>query len=366
MPIFRRVWWIALLLWGTHSSIGWSAGTSREADSAWQVILEQAGGPGTRFPDQAAAMAAARAHIEKQEAALRDFIHRFPTDPRNYSAQIRLAAVLSAKSRLMGPPSLRAEAQKILTDLESDPATPDPVKADAGFARVTQDMADAARHTDPAMRAALLRDIRAFDSAHPGDRRFAGLLVELATTYDADPAQKSALLAEAATRTSDETLHKRIADDQKRLALLGHPLDVRLQPWQGGAPIDLAAFHGRVVVILFWASWSMPALHELAFLEQTAQTFKDQPVDFVTVSLDQDRAALAATVKAANLPWPVACDFHGWEGDLVRSLGINTLPTLWILDRAGNLTNLDARGQEAESIRGALGKLPDSPSPAPQ
>jgi thiol-disulfide isomerase/thioredoxin len=356
MPMPRSRLLLALLLLTSFSSAAWSASTSPEADRAWQVILEQASGPGTRFTDQGAAMAAARAHLEKQENALRDFLRHFPADPRNYSAQIRLAAVLAARSRMTGPPSLRDEAQKILVDLENDPATPAPVKADAGFARVTQNMEDSARHADPATREAMLRDVRAFDAAHPADRRFAGLLAEVATLYDNDPAQKSSLLAEAAARATDETLRKRIADDQKRLALLGHPLDARLQPWDGGPPIELAALHGKVVVILFWASWSMPALHELAVLEKVAAEGKDQPVRFLTVSLDQDRAALAETIKAASLSWPVDCDFRGWEGDLVRSLGINTLPTVWILDRAGNLTTLNARGQEAESIQSALSK----------
>jgi peroxiredoxin len=138
--------------------------------------------------------------------------------------------------------------------------------------------------------------------------------------------------------------------------LLGHPVEQRLDLWDGAPSISLAALRGKVVVILFWASWSLPALHELAALERAAPAFKDQPVAFLTVSLDQDKATLAATIKAADLPWPVACDYRGWKGDLVRTLGINALPTVWILDRAGNLTTLNARGDEADLIRAALQK----------
>jgi thiol-disulfide isomerase/thioredoxin len=352
----RASFWIGLLLCCGPIWPAFSAGTTPEADHAWQFILEEAGGPGTRFPDQAAALAAARNHLEKQETALRDFRRHFPDDPRHYSAQIRLSAVLSARSRMTGPPSLRAEADQILTDLESDPATPAPIKADAAFARVTQAMEDGSRHADSAARDALSRRVHAFSATYPDDRRQAGLLAELATLYDNDPAQKSALLAEAAPRASDEALRQRIADDQRRLALLGHPLEQRLDPWDGGPSVNLAALRGKVVVILFWASWSLPALHELAALEQAAPAFKDQPVSFLTVSLDQDRAILAATVKAADLAWPVACDYRGWKGDLVRTLGINALPTVWILDRAGNLTTLNARGYETDLIRAALQK----------
>ena len=119
------------------------------------------------------------------------------------------------------------------------------------------------------------------------------------------PSGKAALLDEAATRTTDESLRARINDDRKRLALLGKPLDLELAPWQGGPAVRLAGLRGHVVVIFFWASWSAPSLRELEELEQVAGRFAGQPVDFLTVSLDKDRRALAATCQAANLRWPV-------------------------------------------------------------
>ncbi len=326
-----------------------------EADRAWQVILEQATGPGTRPQSPDEATVTARAHLEKQESALRDFVKSFPDDPRQYSARLRLAAVLAAKGRFLGKPSLNSEAAKILADIETNPATPAPVRADAGFARVSQAMQDLSAHADAPERDGLLKKVRRFDLDYPGDRRMAGLLTELANLYDEEPAQKKTLLEEAATRAHDPALQERIADDLRRLAMLNHPLSLRLQPWQGGAPIDLASSRGRVVVLLFWASWSMPALHELAELQRTASEFTGRPVEFLTISLDEDRKALASTVEAANLRWPTQCDGRGWKSELVRSLGINALPTVWVLDREGKLLDLNARGEQAAVlIRKAL------------
>ncbi len=215
-------------------------------------------------------------------------------------------------------------------------------------------MEDVSSHVDDSARDALLQTVRRFDATYPADRRTPNLLTELATLFDAQPATKKTLLEEAATRTTDETVRKRINDDLKRIAFLGRPLDLRLQPWDGGAPISLASCRGRVVVLLFWASWSMPSLHALARLEEDASQFEGQPVDFFTVSLDEDRAALASTIKVANLRWPVHCDGRGWQGELVRSLGINALPTIWVLDRQGKLLTLNARDQTPDVIRQAL------------
>ena len=300
-------------------------------------------------------MAAARKHLDAQETALRDFIRVYPDDPRAYSARIRLSSVLAAKGRVANLPALVTEAQKILTDIETDPQTPPPVKADAGFARVSRSMENTAGHpVDAATRDGLLKEARDFDAAYPDDRRTAGLLTEVATLYDADPAQKKALLEEAAPRATDESLRGRISDDLKRINLLGRPLEMRISPWQGGATINLGTARGRVSVVLFWASSSMPSLHELARLKEVAAEFQGQPVDFYGVSLDEDRAALADTIKAADLHWPVQCDGRGWQGGMVRSLGINALPTVWVLNRRGELTTLNARENTADSIRAAL------------
>ncbi len=326
-----------------------------DADRAWQTILEQASGPGTQARDREAAIAAARTHLDKQEKALREFVRSYPDDPHRFSARIRLAAILASKGRLLNQPALNTEAGKLLTDLETNPATAAPVRADAGFARVSQAMEETANRSDATERDGLLKEIRRFDADYPGDRRFAGLLTELSTQYDEQPTQKKALLEEAAARTTDTALQQRIADDLRRVGLLNRPLTFRFQPTDGGPLVEVGVRHGRVIVILFWASWSLPSLHEMARMQRFAAEFSKQPVDFLTVSLDEDRKALANTVEAAGLRWPVQCDGRGWKGDLVRSLGINALPTVWVLDRAGNLLALNSHGDgTADLIRKAL------------
>ena len=63
----------------------------------------------------------------------------------------------------------------------------------------------------------------------------------------------------------------------------------------------------------------------------------------IGVSLDQDRADLVAALKTLNIDWPVAFDGKGWQNALARQFGINSLPTLWLIDRQGRLQTLNAR-----------------------
>ena len=56
-------------------------------------------------------------------------------------------------------------------------------------------------------------------------------------------------------------------------------------------------------------------------------------------------------LKARGITWPVAFDGKSWEGELVRSLGINALPTVWLLDKRGRLRVLNASAGTAELLR---------------
>ncbi len=350
---FATAFCVALAIY-QFGAVADALGSPPEADQAWQTILEQAGGPGTQFRSQTEALASARQHLDKQEAALRDFVARFSSDGHRYSAQIRLSGVLRAKAKLTAQPKLREEAEKILSNLSDDPAIPAPVKSDAGFAQVSQQMEDASGYGDKPTRDALMQCVRRFDASFPHDRRTPGLLAEVATLYDSEPQQKRLLLNEAQSQATDGTLRLRIADDLKRLDLLGKPLELQLQFWQSGTPVELASRRGHVVVLLFWASWSGPALRELATLLETARRYSGRPVEFFAVSLDEDRTALANTIKAADLRWPVHCDGLGWKGGIVKSLGINALPTVFVLDRGGKLTALNACGGAEDEIERAL------------
>jgi len=69
---------------------------------------------------------------------------------------------------------------------------------------------------------------------------------------------------------------------------------------------------------------------------------KDQ-LRVVTISLDQSRRELDERLRDLPPSWPTHFDGKGWSGPVARSLGINALPTVWILDKKGVLRTLNAR-----------------------
>jgi peroxiredoxin len=312
------------------------------AEEDWQKIIQLDAGPqpGTEITDVEQARRVTLAHLATQQAAYDDFLKKYPADPHGVDLRLRLAHLYSVRADLQRDPKARAEAAGILDKLAKDPALPKERVADVEFARVALFM----RSVNPASAAArdaLTTKVLEFKSAFPGDRRVAPLLVELATLYDSQPIRKRSLLLQAEHLATDPETKGRAADDLKRLALLGKPLEMKFQSVQGET-IDPAACRGRVVAIFFYADWSPPAMETLDRIAPLARKYAGARAQFIAVSLDQQQSTAAAALKARGIDCPLVCDGKGWDGPAIREPGINALPLVWLLDKRGVLRELNS------------------------
>jgi hypothetical protein len=118
--------------------------------------------------------------------------------------------------------------------------------------------------------------------------------------------------------------------------------------------VDAKNWQGKVVGIVFFATWSEPSKAALSALRQ-ATAAAGQGAEFVAMSLDTDRSDLDAFLRTTDITCPIAWDGKGWDGPLIQALGINSVPTAWLLDTKGILRSLDAMEEPDEQIRKLLG-----------
>ena len=139
-------------------------------------------------------------------------------------------------------------------------------------------------------------------------------------------------------------------------------MDMRQKPLElsftavDGSKVDLADLRGKVVLIDFWATWCPPCVEEVPGLVETYEKFRDQGFEIVGISLDSDKAALEKFTTDNKMTWPQFFDGKGWENELAQRFKIQSVPTMWLLDREGKLADATPRERLEKAVTDALAK----------
>lgn len=107
--------------------------------------------------------------------------------------------------------------------------------------------------------------------------------------------------------------------------------------------ISLKTFSGKYLVLDFWASWCSPCIANFPIQKQLANTYKNDPLEFISFSLDQDKfkwkqALKKYDLKGVQLIAPKAFD------ELIAAYFkiISVVPQYVIIDPKGAVINFNA------------------------
>lgn len=118
-----------------------------------------------------------------------------------------------------------------------------------------------------------------------------------------------------------------------------------------GAPLSLAAFRGRPLVINFWATWCPPCVEELPMLNAFFAQHRGKGWQVLGLAVDQP-SAVRAFVQRLPLAFPVAMAGLGGT-DLARSLGNATggLPFTVVVSANGDISHRKLGKVTPEDLR---------------
>src|SRR5262249_50259926 len=115
--------------------------------------------------------------------------------------------------------------------------------------------------------------------------------------------------------------------------------------------IDLAAFRGRVVLLDFGSTANGPWRAELPGLRKLYDAYHGRGFEILTVTEDAEKAPFAALLKERSIPWPCLHDSPpAGQPSLAAYYAIGQLPAGILLDRAGRVVSLQARGEELRRL----------------
>jgi len=122
------------------------------------------------------------------------------------------------------------------------------------------------------------------------------------------------------------------------------------QPDTTGTPVSLSSFHGKYVLVDFWASWCGPCRAENPNLVKTYNKYKDNGFAVLGVSLDQPgkKDSWLAAIHKDNLTWVQVSDLKFWDNEVAVLYGIKAIPSNLLLDPQGKIIAKDLRGEELD------------------
>ena len=327
-----------------------STATDPAAEKLWQEVMDAVKPPpppadwqGAPTPEQQEAfksVLAEKAGVAADKA--REFYTKYPDHPKAEEAQQR--------EKMMLGQAIRFGATDRVKQLEKSPALTEEEKFEAEVNELNRRAMAKEPEGMEAMLDELAKGARELMKKYPDRMETWGLLL-LVASNSSDDEKARALLEEIRTSESAPALVKARAEAAlKTKEALGKPLDISFTSLDG-RKIDLQEMDGKVVLIDFWATWCGPCIKELPNVKSAYEKLHPKGFEILGISFDNKKETLEKFVKEENMPWP---QFFDEEREFGERFNIEGIPTMWLVDKKGNLRDLNARSDLESKVEKLL------------
>jgi thiol-disulfide isomerase/thioredoxin len=141
---------------------------------------------------------------------------------------------------------------------------------------------------------------------------------------------------------------------RKRNLLVGKPVPALEGDDVDGKPFKLSDYRGKVVALVFWASWCGPCMAMVPQERALVKRLEGKPFALVGVNGDEDRPKAKAAMDKEQMTWPSFFDGKVGRGPVAVKWGVSSWPTVIVLDARGVIRHVDPDRSKLDELIDAL------------
>lgn len=123
-----------------------------------------------------------------------------------------------------------------------------------------------------------------------------------------------------------------------------------------GKPYSLAEQRGKVVVVIFWATWCPYCKADMPRLQKLYETYRKRGLTVLAISIDDSAREVRAYLKGKHFTFPVAWRHTPGTRDNFIPF-IRGTPTFYLLDKKGRMVRKSIGSTPMEELVGWIEPL---------
>ncbi len=196
----------------------------------------------------------------------------------------------------------------------------------------------------PAIQKKWLKDLEQFAKQYPESRDASEAILQIAIAeeFNGKTKEATAWYRKLVTDYPDAASSSRAAGAVRRIELEGKPLQLSGQGFPSGT-VNSEDFRGRVLLVIFWATWSKPSTEDLPQIRALYEKYHSSGFEIIGVNIDEEPSQISSYLKQHKVTWPQIHEPGGLvESPPSKKFGIIMPATMFLVDRTGKVVSRDA------------------------